>query len=361
MPLSIFFLIVFLMIINLVLIAIVFGLFRQLNIFTHLKKNYSAVVVLQKIMEVIGKKLSSSEKLEEINKILIDENDIMFSTIVSCSGSGGHDVKVSNVEMAYINILEELDEEDAFQHNPAKNVSKYLTSGGNEALRYPSAQERGIRSAMFLPLYLEDVYSGYWLLEDMRPNAFDRFEKVQLSILKNNLVLIIENSNNQAIIEKMAESDRLTGLYNRYYLYSKARNIINDYPISTIAIADIDHFKKFNDTYGHDVGDKVLIHMVKTTQKYLGREDIFVRFGGEEFVILFPGKSPEACMRKIDEIREMISKAQLSIGNNDFISVTVSYGITGFKHGENLDSAIKMADNALYRAKENGRNRVEKA
>jgi len=347
-----------LIIINLILIAFIFILIKQLDIFQKLKKNYAAVVVLQKIMEILGKKIPAVEKLEEINNILIEENDIMYSTIVSYDGDN-HKVQMSNVSSAYFDVFKEIIEEPIFKNNALKNVPKYVTTPYGEALKYTSAFERGICSSLFMPLYLNNTYAGYWLIEDKRPNAFDRFEKVQLSILKNNLVLIIENSNYQATIEKMAVSDRLTGLYNRYYLYSKGRSLINDYPVSTVVMADIDHFKRINDTYGHDIGDKVLVNMVQTTLKYLSQQDIFVRFGGEEFVMLFPGKTTDVCKTKIDEIREIISRAKFPTGSDAFLNVTVSYGMSTFQAGGNLDTTLKSADIALYRAKENGRNRVE--
>lgn len=345
---------------NLILIIYIFYLFRQLDIFQKLKKNYSSVVILQKIMEVLGKKISGQEKMEEINKILIQDNDIMYSTIVSYDGDN-HVVQASNVNIAYHDVFKEIIEEPIFKNNVMKNIPKYVTSSYGETLKYTSARERGICSSMIMPLYLNESYTGYWLIEDKNPNAFDRFEKIQLSILKNNLVLIIESSNYQSTIEKMAVSDRLTGLYNRYYLYSKGRSIINDYPVSTVVIADIDHFKRINDTYGHDVGDKVLVNMVQTTLKCLTKQDIFVRFGGEEFVILFPGKSPNETKQKIDEIREVISREKFETGNNEYINVTVSYGMSTFQPGGSLDTVLKNADVALYRAKENGRNRIEVA
>ncbi|MGE5473026.1 MAG: GGDEF domain-containing protein [Ignavibacteriales bacterium] len=347
-----------LIIFNLILIIYIFYLLRQLDIFQKLKKNYSSVVILQKIMEIMGKKISGQEKLEEINEILIKENDIMYSTIVSYDGDN-HIIQASNVNTAYHDVFKEVIEEPIFKNNVLKNVPKYVTSPYGEAIKYSSALERGIRSAMMMPLYLNDSYAGYWLIEDKNPNAFDRFEKIQLSILKNNLVLIIESSNYQSTIEKMAVSDRLTGLFNRYYLYSRGRSLINDYPISTVVIADIDHFKRINDTYGHDVGDKVLVNMVQTTLKCLTKQDIFVRFGGEEFVILLPGKSPNESKQRIDEIRETISREKFDTSNNEFINVTVSYGMSSFQPGGNLDAVLKNADIALYRAKENGRNRIE--
>lgn len=345
-------------VINIILLIICFILLRQIDVFNQLKKNYSAVIVLQKIMEILGKKISSKEKLEEINRVFLNDYDITFSTVVSYTG-GEHVIKTSNVESQHHSIYKNLIEEPMFRHNALNNIPKYVTTSVGTSLKYIGAHERGIRSVMFLPLYLDGSYSGYWLLEDTRPNAFDRLEKVQLSILKNNLVLILENSSYQSTIEKMAVSDRLTGLYNRYYLYSKGRSIINEYPVSTIVIFDIDFFKKVNDTYGHDVGDKVLINVVQTTQKHLSDEDIFVRFGGEEFIILFPGKDIGVCKLKIDKIREIISSIKFFVDDSKCINVTVSYGMSTFQRGGNLDSVIKNADVAVYRAKQNGRNRIE--
>ncbi|MGE5328122.1 MAG: GGDEF domain-containing protein [Deltaproteobacteria bacterium] len=347
-----------LMVINIILIIFVFVLLRKLEIFQKLKKNYAAVVVLQKIMEVLGKQITATEKLEKINNILVEENDVMYSTVVSSDG-GKHNVLISNTGPDYYQVFEELLEYPVFKNNALKNVPKYITSEYGNYLKYPSAFERGICSCMFMPLYLNDTYVGYWLIEDKRVNAFDNLEKIQLSILKNDLVLIIENNNYQSTIEKMAVSDRLTGLYNRYFLYSKGKSVINEYPVSTVVMADIDHFKKINDTFGHDIGDKVLVNMVETTLKYLSQEDIFVRFGGEEFVILLPGRTAEDNKRKIDEIRELISGVKILVNNNDFLNVTVSYGMSTFRYGENFDAALKNADIALYKAKENGRNCVE--
>lgn len=349
-----------LIIFNVILLILIFFLLRQIDKFNNLKRNYLTVIVLQKIMEVLGKKISSKEKLEEINKIFLQDYDIMFSTIVSFSGDE-HKVRASNAAPKHYPTFENLSEEPTFKHNCENNVPKYVTASFGTSLKYTEAEERGIKSVMFLPLFLDEAYAGYWLLEDTRPNAFDKLEKVQLSILKNNLGLILENSNYQSTIEKMAVSDKLTGLHNRNYLYSSGKTVIDKYAASTVVIFDIDFFKKVNDTYGHDIGDKVLINVAQTTKKYLSEDDIFVRFGGEEFVILFPGKDIGVCKLKIEKIREVISSIKFYITESKTLNVTVSYGMSTFQQGGNLDAAIKSADVALYRAKQNGRNRVEVA
>lgn len=347
------------MMVDFFLIFVMFKFIKQVEVFKQFQKNYSTLDIFEEIIKVLGKKISAQEKLEEINKLFIKNFDVNYSTIVYYTGKE-HVVKSSNVEENYYPIFENLAEEPIFKHNLSQNIPKYVTSATGAALKYPGASERGIRSVMILPLYLNGQYAGYWLLEDLRLDAFDRIEKVQLSILKNNLILILENFNQQTLIEKMAITDRLTGLYNRYYLYSKGLNLVNLYPVSTVVMFDIDFFKKINDTYGHDVGDKILVSVVEVTNKHLSEDDIFVRYGGEEFIILFPGKSLSSCRSKIEQIRELISRTTFYAANNQSIHVTVSYGMSIFeKDRGNFDDSIKNADIALYKAKQSGRNRVE--
>lgn len=349
---------VFQLAVNIILFLIILFLLKQIDMFNHLKKNYSTIIILQKIMEIIGKKISSEGKIKEINDILINDYSIMFSTIVSYT-EGRHKVKASNVDTVHHTLFLNIADEAIFKPNTQTGVPKYATTGSGLNLKYCGAEGRGIKSAMFLPLFLDEKYAGYWLLEDKRPNAFDRLEKVQLSILKNNLGLIIENSNYQSAIEKMAVSDRLTGLYNRNYLYTTGKEILNIYPFSSVAICDIDFFKKVNDTYGHDIGDKVLVNVARVTSDSLSEKDVMVRFGGEEFVIIFPGKDIKVCRIEVEKIRETISQSIVHVTSDKSLSVTVSYGMSTFQKGEDLDAAIKKSDVALYRAKESGRNRVE--
>ncbi len=347
-------------ILNIILIVIVYILLKQVDVLSNMKKNYSTIIVIQKIMEILGEKIPSSKKIEEINDVFLDNYNIMYSTIVSYS-QGEHIVKASNVDPSYRSIFEYLIEEPMFKHNVQTHVPKYVTTDSGVPLKYSSASERDIKSVLFLPLYIDEMYAGYWLLEDTRLNAFDELEMVQLSILKDNLGLIIENSNYQAAIENMAISDRLTGLYNRNYLYSTGKNVIDSYQVSTVVICDIDFFKKVNDSYGHDIGDKVLVTIADVSRELLDSEDVFVRFGGEEFVMLLPGKGIPESKPVIDRIKDSIENTKILITDGKIINVTVSYGISIFKKGENLDDAIKNADIALYRAKQNGRNRIEVA
>ncbi|CAM3302075.1 hypothetical protein BZK31_02280 [Pseudomonas floridensis] len=125
-----------------------------------------------------------------------------------------------------------------------------------------------------------------------------------------------------------------------------------------VGILDLDHFKRINDGYGHLAGDKVLKIVAGVLKKRLRPDDFLARFGGEEFVVLMPATPVTNGLSLLDELRESVELCPFHF-KGERVTVTVSMGVTAFRVGERSDVAIKRADQALYRAKENGRNRVE--
>ncbi len=170
---------------------------------------------------------------------------------------------------------------------------------------------------------------------------------------------LIDNMN------KLAFRDSLTGLYNRRYIMEKLPvDLLNSVLSATdlsIIMVDIDHFKKVNDTYGHIGGDYTLQHVAATLSGCLKRaNDWIARFGGEEFLICMPGANLEAAKATAEGMRESLEKSLVRYQNAEF-NVTASFGISNLKSvGQvNAEDLIKQADEKLYSAKNNGRNRVE--
>lgn len=125
-----------------------------------------------------------------------------------------------------------------------------------------------------------------------------------------------------------------------------------------VCILDLDHFKRINDGYGHLAGDRVLKIVAKVLNKHLRVGDFIARFGGEEFVILLPTTQVAAGLALLDQIRTAVEQCPFHF-KSEPVTITVSTGVTALRPGERSDVALKRADQALYRAKENGRNRVE--
>lgn len=174
----------------------------------------------------------------------------------------------------------------------------------------------------------------------------------QHAVENNERTLAIEK------LEKLAGTDPLTSLYNRRKFkemlqYETEKNQRYQKSLSLI-LCDIDHFKRINDNFGHDVGDIALKAFAKKITDNIRDVDVFARWGGEEFIILMPSTSTNSANTVAEKLRKTIEMT--SIEQIDHL--TASFGVTGFKTSDTIDSFIKRADDALYKAKEGGRNRV---
>ncbi len=169
----------------------------------------------------------------------------------------------------------------------------------------------------------------------------------------------IESLNNIAKIQHAANTDYLTELANRRSFFRSAEPRINEYIRKKVpyclAMIDIDFFKKINDVYGHDAGDQVLKVISLYMRKHFG-SGLTARIGGEEFAVLIHGVDSDNLYNKLDDFRREIAVSSIPVGNTP-ISVTLSLGVV-FDSQETLSKQMGEADNALYAAKENGRNQV---
>lgn len=160
-----------------------------------------------------------------------------------------------------------------------------------------------------------------------------------------------------------ANVDQLTGVLNRKVmdtlLDSELRKIQATGEPCILVMADIDHFKKVNDTYGHSVGDEVLRTIATILKHAIRKTDMLFRYGGEEFLICMPGFTVQEGIHHIDKIRQKIALNMFTIENKASFSVTTSFGIALMSNNTQVTDTISQADEALYRAKANGRNRIE--
>jgi diguanylate cyclase (GGDEF)-like protein len=155
--------------------------------------------------------------------------------------------------------------------------------------------------------------------------------------------------------------DHMTGLYNRKYMDMKLAEEIDRFkrmgtPFS-IVMADIDKFKNVNDTYGHQVGDQVLKHMAQLIKENIRKTDFAFRYGGEEFMMMLVNADTRNATHVSEMIRKKLEATNFSLKDCSF-NVTASFGIAQFKPEDTAESAIKLADERLYTAKQSGRNKI---
>lgn len=165
----------------------------------------------------------------------------------------------------------------------------------------------------------------------------------------------------QSKLKALADIDPLTGILNRRSFYNRAEELITYAEVGNLDVGvlmfDLDRFKLLNDTHGHAVGDAVLVLFTKLTEDCIRSSDIFARIGGEEFAILLPDTNVEAMKTIAVRIRESVAQTPVIVGDKP-VYFTVSVGGTMLLNDENnIDSALNRADQCLYRAKEDGRDR----
>lgn len=162
-------------------------------------------------------------------------------------------------------------------------------------------------------------------------------------------------------LSTIAIHDKLTGLYNRHFIVEQLEMqhdlFVRYGTVCSVVLLDIDHFKQVNDIHGHSVGDEVLVAFSRRIETELRQGDIFARYGGEEFMLVLPTTDREAALHFVNRIRSTIAGTPL-IDQPMPLSITASFGVAQIRRGETVEDWLNRADQALYRAKANGRNCV---
>nr|WP_321353403.1 GGDEF domain-containing protein [uncultured Methanoregula sp.] len=174
--------------------------------------------------------------------------------------------------------------------------------------------------------------------------------------------LMLTNEHITRELRHLAEVDPLTNVFNRRAFLTLLEKAISNAQRTQsglpVLVIDLDHFKKINDTWGHQSGDEVLRHFVALANGCLRKEDVMGRLGGEEFAIFLPNASTEGSQAVAERLRALVAHHPAMTGCGP-IALTVSIGVTQYGGGETSDLVLQRADEAMYRAKEQGRNRVE--
>lgn len=197
------------------------------------------------------------------------------------------------------------------------------------------------------------------LQNDNLLNQLEQLRFLYVSTMDHSSTLENELNDKYREASRLSITDRLTGVYNREGCLKnwdvEVERINRQGGTFSVMMFDIDYFKRVNDNYGHDVGDMVLVKIVKIIQTTIRKGDTFSRWGGEEFIIIFPGMELEEILLLADRLRQNIEESRFTGPEQ----VTCSFGVTGYKDDETFDETLKRVDQALYMAKRNGRNRVE--
>ena len=209
--------------------------------------------------------------------------------------------------------------------------------------------------------------NGVMVIASYRANAFNRSDFELLSNIAQRAALALDNTYHHAMVEEQARLDSLTRVYNHSYFIQQLREQANTYQANnqslSLIMLDIDYFKQFNDTFGHTVGDEILISLCDAIRQHIKKTDAVGRWGGEEFAISLPNTDRQQALQVAERIRKTLATIKVNHSKHAEIPVpTISMGIAVFpEEAIEIMQLIDLADQRLYTAKERGRDQIEAA
>jgi len=232
-------------------------------------------------------------------------------------------------------------------------------------LNYKCEKPSEPSSFLSIPLMYKEEVMGVINFARGGTSSFSYQDVKMLSLVANQVALAIANSKLYTKTRELSVRDELTGINNRRYfqqmLNMEWKRAIRFKRDLSLIMIDVDHFKSYNDTFGHLEGDRALKQIGQTLRKHLREVDTVARFGGEEFVLLLPDTDKRGAIAVAEKVRLLVEgHSFLSAENRETRQMTISAGISTYPDDvDDIDDLIDHADIALYRAKENGRNRIE--
>ncbi|MCI8470065.1 MAG: diguanylate cyclase [Clostridia bacterium] len=307
-----------------ILVLIVFGLVaynvtihKKIQKFKNMNQKITNLYVVQDFMNAIGETSTVEEKIKKINDILIERYEIKYSTIVVFDGAE-YQVKASNVDQKHWNALRALQNVDMFKDSIQSATPKYVTvNNENERLPYQEMEFGRAKSAIFFPLYIDNVYIGYWIIESGTPHDFDNVDTTVLEVIKENIVSVLKTVVHQKTLESIVRKDLFTGLYSEEYLYGEGKKIIDQYTISTICMFKIINIQEINREYCRELGNKVITKISEYIAENISEDYVFVRYMGPKFVIAFSGVETNGVADFLNEIKEKIETTPIELTNEE--------------------------------------------
>ena len=328
-------------------------IFKNLRTLWSIINAINASVELTNVIEATGSKLSQLFDILAFSILLKKDSDLYIYCDESSSRLFIDEVARNTIKTFSFITGERFAPEQIRTHIEKRRFE----------LRRRGPSNSRLKSHISLPLINEGKVLGCTSLNSDHTNAFDAQALQFFSLITYQIASSMKHSQIISSMKDMAIYDTLTHLYNRSHLNQvleiEFRNsLLKKQPLSIIMV-DIDHFKAINDRYGHDEGDRALIHVASLLKASLRKHDIVARFGGEEFLVVLPKTILKDAVVVAEHIRRSVEGTPLSVGHNK-VSLTVSLGIAAIPTiwPKSKEELIKCADTALYEAKEKGRNRV---
>ena len=299
--------IILLVIIVLILMIYNYSIHKKVDTFSNLNQRVTNLNVLQDFMNTLGDNLSIDEKLERINDVLINKYSIKYSTIVVFNGAE-YEVKASNVEEKHWDTLRNLQSDPVFADSIKTAVPKYITvENDSEKLPYQKMEFGRAKCAMFFPLYIDNVYIGYWIIEGSRPHEFDNMDTTILEVVRKNI---------------------------------KSTT-------SAICLFKIVNLPEINEEIGRKTGNDVVTEISSFVKNNLAKEYVFVRYMGPKFAIVFSGVEKKGAFDFMKNLKLQMEELKIQANSQDVNHFTNSTSEQPNSNTENINNSIDIDSSDL--------------
>ncbi len=360
-----------------ILVLIVIGLIiynitihKKIQKFKNINQKITNLYVVQDFLNAIGETSSVDEKIKKINNILIEKYEIKYSTIVVFDGAE-YQIKASNVDQKHWATLKGLQDVDMFKDSIQTATPKYVTvNNESERLPYQKMEFGRAKSAIFFPLYIDNVYIGYWIIESGTPHDFDNVDTTVLEVIKENIVSVLKTVVHQKTLETIVRKDLFTGLYSEEYLYGEGKKVIDQYTISTMCMFKITNIQEINNRYSRELGNKVITEISEVVKENISDDYIFVRYMGPKFVIALSGVDTNSVGSFLNDLKEKIENMKISLTEEEVAKFSLdvkfknanvasqvarpvlNFAISSYYKGTGLEEVLKKLEEYLDNAPE---------
>ena len=333
---------------------------KKIDKYNNLNQKVVSLNVLQEFMDTISEEKSADDKIRKINEILIEKYDIKYSTIVIYNGAE-YTIKATNVDVKHWETLKNLHSEEIFKDSIETATPKYITvEKEGERLPYQKMEFGRAKSAMFFPLYIDNVYIGYWIIESGKPHDFDKIDTTVLEVVKNNIISVIRTIETQGIIENIVREDLFTGLKSAEYLYAEGKRKIDQYTLSTVCMFEITNIIDINEKLGRNTGNDIISKVSEIVKQNISQDYIFVRYMGPKFVIVFSGIEVEGVSEFVSNIKNKIESVKVEQSEEDlyedeepgYAIPKINIVITTYYKGTAIEGTTKKLEEYLNLAPE---------
>lgn len=353
---------VLILLVGIIIALIVYNIvvYKRIQNFNNINQKITGLNVLQDFMNTVGEYSTVDEKIEKINEILIEKYDIKYSTIVMFDGTE-YTIKASNVQEQHWEALRNLHNQDIFKDSISTATPKYVTvNNDTERLPYQTMEFGRAKSAMFFPLYIDNIYIGYWIIESGEPHAFDKIDTTILEVVKENIISVYKTVSYQNTIENIARKDLFSELNSAEYLYGRGKKIIDKYTTSTVCMFKITNLEEINKEYNRETGNDVITEISNYISENISSEYVFVRYMGPKFAIVFSGVDIDGASEFVQDLKNNLEKLEIEEFLEELEDEEIRYAmpkfnfvLTTYYKGTALENVTKKLEEYLDNADKN--------